>query len=63
VIAVPAQNNPDCAEVFGFDPRVIIRAFDALERKAQKPKRKASKSPLLMALEHQLDDKTICGRI
>jgi hypothetical protein len=42
VIAVPAQNNPDCAEVFGFDPRVIIRAFDALERKAQKPKRKGA---------------------
>jgi hypothetical protein len=59
VIAVPAQNNPDCAEVFGFNPKTIIRAFDALERKALsgKPKAKASKSPLFMALDHQLDDK------
>jgi hypothetical protein len=59
VIAVPAQNNPDCAEVFGFDPNIIIRAFDALERKALsgKPKGKASKSPLFIALDHQLDDK------
>jgi hypothetical protein len=59
VIAVPAQNNPECAEVFGFDPKVIIRAFDALERKALsgKPKGKASKSPLFIALDHQLDDK------
>jgi hypothetical protein len=59
VIAVPAQNNPDCAEVFGFDPKVIIRAFNALERKvlSGKPQGKASKSPLFIALDHQLDDK------
>jgi hypothetical protein len=59
VIAVPVQNNPNCAEVFGFDPKVIIRAFDALQRKALsgKPKAKASNSPLFIALDHQLDDK------
>ena len=58
VIAVPAQNNPDCAEVFAFDPKVIIHAFDALERKALSgnPKGKVSKSPFFIALDHQLDD-------
>jgi hypothetical protein len=58
VIAVPAQNHPDCAEVFAFDPKVIIRAFDALERKALSgnPKGKVSKSPFFIALDHQLDD-------
>jgi hypothetical protein len=58
VVAVQAQGDPNLAEVFGFDPEVLIRAFDALAAKALagKSREKALKSPIFIALDHQLDD-------
>jgi hypothetical protein len=58
VVAVQAQHDPNLAEVFGFDPEVLIRAFDALAAKALagKSREKALKSPIFIALDHQLDD-------
>jgi hypothetical protein len=58
VVAVQAQDDPNLAEVFGFDPEVLIRAFDALAAKAlaKKSREKALKSPVFIALDHQLDD-------
>ena len=54
-----AQDNPNLAEVFGFEPEVLIRAFDALAAKtlAGKSREKALKAPIFIALDHQLDDK------
>jgi len=48
VVAVQAQDNPNLAEVFGFEPEVLIRAFNALAAKALagKSREKALKSPI-----------------
>jgi hypothetical protein len=58
VVAVQAQDNPNLAEVFGFEPEVLIRAFNALAAKALagKSREKALKSPIFIALDHELDD-------
>jgi hypothetical protein len=58
VVSVQAQDDPNLAEVFGFEPEVLIRAFDALAAKALagKSREKALKSPIFIALDHQLDD-------
>jgi hypothetical protein len=57
-VAVQAQDDPNLAEVFGFAPEVLIRAFNALAAKtlAKKSREKALKSPVFIALDHQLDD-------
>jgi hypothetical protein len=34
VVSVQAQDDPNLAEVFGFEPEVLICAFDALAAKA-----------------------------
>ena len=58
VVAVQAQDNPNLAEVFGFEPEILIRAFNALAAKALagKSREKALKSPIFIALDHELDD-------
>jgi hypothetical protein len=58
IVAVQAQDDPNLAEVFGFAPEALIRAFDALAAKtlAKKSREKALKSPIFIALDHQLDD-------
>ena len=58
VVAVQAQGNPSLAEVLCFEPDVLVHAFDALAAKilAKTSREKALKSPIFIALDHQLDD-------
>jgi len=58
IVAVQAQDDANLAEVFGFAPEVLIRAFNALAAKtlAKKSREQALKSPVFIALDHQLDD-------
>jgi hypothetical protein len=58
IVAVQAQHDANLAEVFGFAPEILIRAFDALAAKtlAKKSREMALKSPIFIALDHQLDD-------
>jgi hypothetical protein len=58
IVAVQAQGNPSLAEVFCFEPDVLVHAFDALAAKilAKTSREKALKSPIFIALDHQLDD-------
>lgn len=46
------------ADVFCFEPDVLIHAFDALAAKilAKTSREKSLKSPIFIALDYQLDD-------
>ena len=58
VVAVQALDDPKSAEVLGFTPAKLIRAFDALAAKVDKGKSRktAYKSPIFIALDPLAED-------
>jgi hypothetical protein len=52
IVAVPSASDSTQAEVFGFDPEVLIEAFDAaLELQASRYKRFSPKAPIFISLD------------
>jgi hypothetical protein len=52
IVVVPSEDTPGTADVFGFDPKILITAFDAALDKQKKENPKLShKVPVFIALD------------